>query len=148
MLHVHLHVHLNERTGANLQRIMRQGSSQNHERAALLLQSGLGVSVDELERRYGLGRLQIEALIVRFNALGGRALQIKRPPAAGLRYAMNDTETAIVKEMIRLTPRAFGRPDNRWLADELCDELRRLQLVGYLDKKAIQDLLDADQTRR
>lgn len=143
-----LHARLDERTGSNLQRVMRQGSPENHERAALLLQSGLGVAVDELAARFEIGRAEIEALIVRFNALGGRALQIKKPTAPGLRFAMNETETAIVKEMIRLTPRAFGRPDDRWLTEELCEELQRLQLVGLLDKRSIRLLLDDARTSR
>lgn len=143
-----LHAEIDETTGPQLQRLIRQGSEANQQRAALLLESGLGGSVEELLERYPLSRMEIENLIVRFNALGTRALRIRKPPAPGLRYAMNETETAIVVEMIRLTPRAFGRPDDRWLAEELCEELRQRELVGYVDGKAIRALLDDARSPR
>jgi len=142
-----VHACVDETTGPKLQQLIRRGSVENSERASMILDSGLGASIDELCERYSLPRPEIENLIVRFNALGMRGIQIRKAPAVGSRYLMNDAEKAIVQAMIDLTPKFFGRPDDRWLADELCEELDQRQLVGVLDRNVVQTLLDAARAK-
>jgi len=138
-----LHACVDETTGPKLQQLIRRGNAENSERASIVLDSGLGASIEELSERYSLPRLEIENLIVRFNALGMRGIQTRKAPAVGSRYLMSDTERAIVNAMIELTPKFFGRPDDRWLTDELCEELEQRQLVGILDRQVVQTLVDA-----
>lgn len=137
-----MHASVDEVTGPKLQQLIRRGNEENSERAALVLESGLGATIDELCQRTAMPRVELENLIVRFNALGMRGMRIRKAPAVGSRYVMNDTEKAIIQAMIDLTPRFFGRPDDRWLADELCEELERRNLVGILKPSVVKTMLD------
>lgn len=138
-----MHASVDEVTGPKLQQLIRRGNDENSERAALVLESGLGAKVEELCERTTIPRQEIENLIVRFNALGMRGLRIRKAPAVGSRYLMNDSEKAIVQAMIDLTPKFFDRPDHRWLADELYDELECRKLVGILDRSIIETMVNA-----
>ena len=138
-----MHASVDERTGPKLQQLMRRGTPENRERARLVLESGLGARIEELAQGSFLPRDEIENLIVRFNAQGMRGIHIRNAANPGSRYLMNETEKAIVKAMIDLTPRFFGRPDDRWLTDELCEELEARRLVGILDRDYVAQLLDA-----
>jgi len=97
--------------------IRRSRSERSARRAALILESGLGADVESLAHRNETELDEIRALTVDFNVRGMRAISRKPPKAVGTQMSREDI--AVVEQMISLTPRAFGRPDWRWLPEEV-----------------------------
>jgi hypothetical protein len=127
-----VHAELNQSVGPKLQRAIRHSASETSaNRAELILRSGLGDSVDRLGADYGMEPDAVRALIVDFNVRRMRALS--RRPSECSSTQMTDQDRGIVDEMIRLTPQAFGRPDMRWLPEEIIAFVREHGLARGID---------------
>ena len=131
-----MHAELDRNVGPKLQRLVRQGGNENTAvRAELLLRSCLGCDVEHLAADYEMDAIEIRALIVDFNIRRMRALSRKR--SVTFTQTMTDEDRAVIDELIRLTPEAFGFPDMRWLADELISFVKEHGLVKGIDREYI-----------
>jgi hypothetical protein len=127
-----VHAELDQNVGPKLQRMMRHSTNETSaSRAEMILRSGLGDSVDRLADDYGMDPDDVRALIVDFNVRRMKAISRKRSDRFTM--DMNGEDQAIVDEMIRLTPQAFGLPDMRWLPDELISFIKEHGLVRGID---------------
>ena len=97
---------------------MRSRSERSARHApALILESGLGADVESLAHHNETELDKIRALTVDFNVRGMRAISRKPPKAVGTQ--MSHEDITVVERIVGLTPRAFGRPDWRWLPEEV-----------------------------
>ena len=143
-----MHAERDHRVGPRLQRTMRRSSNPRSAMlAALILQSGLGVTVDRLATEFDMDPNSIRALIVNFNVRGTKALSRKKSPDFWPPH-MTDEDRSIIHELIRLTPRTFDLPDNRWLVEELLDLAKTHNLLDGIDEQWIRETLTSARGRR
>lgn len=143
-----MHAVLDQRAGTQLQRTMRQSPNPDTAAlAALVLQSGMGVSAERLAEEFGMGIDAVRALIVSFNVRRTKALT-RKSFGKTFAYEMTTIDRRVIDELIRLTPRAFDLPDNRWLASEIIHFVKEHNLVDGIDEAWIKERLEAARNHR
>ena len=134
-----MHAKIGPYEGERLQRLLRQGSNPvTVRRAEILLESGLGASVEDLAKRYHIPESYLKDLISEFNMRGMAAL------TAGVRKkrtAMVPEEISILIELIEMPPEAVGLREKRWTASLLRETAQARRWVDVADPEVIEKLL-------
>lgn len=125
--------------GRRLQQLLHRSTNPvSTRRAEIILSSALGSPVSKLSRDYHIKPKYIEDLITQFNKDGMKAIT---KGARGKRNHMVEEERSIIREVIRLTPQAFGQDQAYWEPDKLIEFITKRKLVKVIDEKEIKEII-------